>query len=578
MQLELKKAQVKALLPKLEGDKAFKAIIEKWTERMDRYGTDTFPLILSEIKTAPLNRLYEIAKALGDRSIMMNISALLNVRKNPAGAKISLITTALEGLAGYLATDSIDGWLYQKRDDGLYLPYVVRSIKYYPPSGTGDNRQAAYVSIYLGANIAKLAEGGKRDRYSSRGESSTRSLTITSEDLPATPQDIFTKRGFYKETTELKAAYEVQLAEFRAVREAPNTVFWLQGAAAETRSESWWGPQQHNFVKPIKVVNDEELVDRPYTEQADPEWWRKLAFTDDEDLEDEDDGEERPKKAAAKGKRTLDITKGFDETPVHPMALVFDLDKHQHLWAHSSYLTRYVYKPELRDQLVLPQDHRDMIDILTTDIDAVVDDVVEGKSGGTLILCTGKPGLGKTLTPEIVSEVSEKPHYRVTAGVLGVKPEEVEKNLKLILRRAQRWGAITTLDEADVYIRQRGDDLDHNAVVAAFLQQLEYFAGLLFMTTNREDDVDDAIVSRCAAVIRYKTPTPEDAAKIWAIQGKLFGIAMTPTLITQLVTHFSNASGRDIRNLCKTTARWLKVKQQEPSFDPFRICGQFRGM
>src|SRR3546814_2642760 len=53
------------------------------------------------------------------------------------------------------------------------------------------------------------------------------------------------------------------------------------------------------------------------------------------------------------------------------------------------------------------------------------------------------------------------------------------------------------LDEADVYIRCRDNDLEHNAIVAEFLRTLEYFNGLLFMTTNRINDVDDAILSRC---------------------------------------------------------------------------------
>ena len=38
-----------------------------------------------------------------------------------------------------------------------------------------------------------------------------------------------------------------------------------------------------------------------------------------------------------------------------------------------------------------------------------------------------------------------------------------------------------------------------NAVVGVFLRVLEYFNGLLFLTTNRIDDIDEAIVSRCIA-------------------------------------------------------------------------------
>jgi len=63
------------------------------------------------------------------------------------------------------------------------------------------------------------------------------------------------------------------------------------------------------------------------------------------------------------------------------------------------------------------------------------------------------------------------------------------------------------IDEADVYIRKRSDDIAANAVVGIFLRVLEYFDGLLFLTTNRIDDIDEAIISRCIALIRYLAPT-----------------------------------------------------------------------
>ena len=577
MQIEVKNDTIEKLIPLLEKDKAFADLVESWGNvRSTRYGSKTQTLYLSSYKTAPLKRLYEHAKILGDRSIMMNITALLGVRSNPAGARVSQIQTLTTALAGYLVTDIIDGWLYKKRADGFYLPYVVTSIKYTPPGGRGDDRSPAFVTVSLAANIAKLEQDREHgNRY--RRSAETESLTFYSDNLPATPAELFEKQGFFKETKELRAQYDEQLEQFHKVLAAPNEQFWFKGNATEISSRNyWWGAINFEVREPIKVVNDEELVLRPYVEHADPSFWRNFVIDVDEEEENEDD-EDAPKKSKPK-KAKLEFDRGFDTTPVHPMALIFDLEKHEHLWAHTSLLTPYVYKPELRDVLVLPEEHRDMIDILATDLGVVVEDVVEGKSGGTLILCTGKPGLGKTLTPEVYSEVIGRPHYRVTAGVLGTEPDSVEKNLKIILKRAGRWNSVTTLDEADVYIRQRGDDLKHNAVVAAFLQQLEYFPGILFMTTNREEDVDDAISSRCAALLRYKAPVASDAFKIWKIQSKLFDINLTDELTQQLVEKYPNASGRDIRNLCKITTKYLRAKGQEPNLEAFRICAQFRGL
>ena len=73
------------------------------------------------------------------------------------------------------------------------------------------------------------------------------------------------------------------------------------------------------------------------------------------------------------------------------------------------------------------------------------------------------------------------------------------------------------IDEADVYIKRRDDDITMNAVVGVFLRVLEYFNGLLFLTTNRIDDIDEAIVSRCIALINFHPPNSDARRNIWRV-------------------------------------------------------------
>ena len=56
--------------------------------------------------------------------------------------------------------------------------------------------------------------------------------------------------------------------------------------------------------------------------------------------------------------------------------------------------------------------------------------------------------------------------------------------------------------------------------MAEFLRTLEYYEGLMFLTTNRPNDIDDAIINRCAAVIAYDYPSPDDTQEIWRVMGR----------------------------------------------------------
>ena len=206
-----------------------------------------------------------------------------------------------------------------------------------------------------------------------------------------------------------------------------------------------------------------------------------------------------------------------------------------------------------------------------------MDDIIEGKSGGTTILCMGAPGLGKTLTAEVYSEVVGKPLYRVHSGQLGTTAQTVEAALSDILKRASRWDSILLIDEADLYIRKRDNNLEHNAIVAEFLRTLEYFSGLLFLTTNREDDVDDAIMSRCIAVIRYETPSREAALRLWQSLADQFDVDLSEDLVYKLVRDFPNSSGRDIKELLKLTSRLCKNTNSPITLEAFHECAVFRG-
>lgn len=494
-----------------------------------------------------LTLLYGLGQRSGERDLVFQLLALDNLNGESLLRPIPSLELLVPALIEWLGRDLIDGWLYQRGKDGVLLAWLVHSVRLVQPS---DGK--AYVVVGLLANTLQAAGREPPSDPRLRFSGMTWGLSFYAEDLPGrTVAGLFSDAGFYKECREFKQEYETQLARFTQLQARFGAQFtvhgrvWRAGEGPRAGLECLRLPE----AAAARCVNDEELLPRRFDLAADPHYWRESG-----------------------------IAAGFDRIPQHCYLHLFHLEWHCNVWAHVQHVKDYAYQPALRERLVLPQAHRDLIDILTADRNFLVEDVVPGKSGGTTILCRGAPGLGKTLTAEVYAEVVGKPLYRVHSGQLGVTASSVEASLTKILQRAARWDCVLLLDEADVYIRRRDNDLQHNAIVAEFLRTLEYFSGLLFMTTNRVDDIDDAILSRCIAVIDYQPPGPEDARRLWGTLATQLGVELPDALRDRLVADYAGASGRDIKELLKLTAKYCRRKNIALSAQAFAQCAVFRGI
>lgn len=509
-----------------------------------RFGSASFKFDSNTIEESDLDLLYNVSKENGERALMMQLTSLRNLLTDPVNTKVGNLKALPDGIKSFVAHDAINGWLYELQEDGNYVPWLVTGIKYVTPMHGDD-----HVSVTMVANTIKSAKSERK----SRDDGSTTSFSIGRHEIvKKTVGEILAANGYIKETPELRAQYESEIALFQTYQPMKNSQFSCTVAGFVEGQYGRLSLVDFPPEQAVKVVNDEALLTRPFMTSFDSELWED-----------------------AKGNSK------FSEVPYHCYVYGYHLNLHCNVWIHVMNMQPYVYDPLLRDKLVLDESHRDLIDILTTDMDAFQEDVVAGKSGGTTILCKGEPGLGKTLTAEVYAEVVGKPLYKVHSGQLGTTPESVESSLTDILARGQRWGCVMLLDEADVYIRARGDDLLQNAIVAEFLRTLDYFHGLLFLTTNRVNDIDDAIVSRCIAVILYAYPDNEAAKRIWQIQAGLFGVddvfQKDPQFVTRLLGTFPKVSGRDIRKLMELTTKYCRVKGIPLSIDAFRKCGVFKG-
>ncbi|KAL4792850.1 hypothetical protein BDV19DRAFT_245785 [Aspergillus venezuelensis] len=225
------------------------------------------------------------------------------------------------------------------------------------------------------------------------------------------------------------------------------------------------------------------------------------------------------------------------------------------------------------DSLVLPGNQKSIVKALveshTFCAAQNIDDVIQGKGRGLVAVLHGPPGTGKTLTAEGIAELLKRPLYMVSAGELGTDSRTLEAELNKILDIAHSWGAVLLLDEADIFLEKRTiQDIHRNALVSIFLRLLEYFQGILFLTTNRVETFDDAFQSRIHVALRYGDLTTKAKRSVW----KMFlekvqamdGVQtsnFTDKDFDMLSRH--NLNGRQIKNSVRT-AQALAVNERTP--------------
>ncbi|KAK1624637.1 hypothetical protein BDP81DRAFT_329399 [Colletotrichum phormii] len=146
-------------------------------------------------------------------------------------------------------------------------------------------------------------------------------------------------------------------------------------------------------------------------------------------------------------------------------------------------------------------------------------DIIQDKGKGLIVLLHGVPGVGKTSAAETVAAYYNKPLLPITCGDLGMTPTEVESNLQAAFQMAQAWECVLLLDEADVFLAERSqDNIERNALVSVFLRVMEYYEGILFLTTNKVGFFDEAFKSRMSMALYYPPLTHEQTKKIWEVQ------------------------------------------------------------
>lgn len=426
-----------------------------------------------------------------------------------------------------------------KRDAGrgVMFCYYLYDVRYIP--ATKQGRDDYTIPEHVRITLAWKEFGEERKETYSFDYDDVVRLNV---------KEVFRRANLYLPDPSQDKHYEETVVRFNSIMSNVGEQYLASGNGTDDvdsnndRGSYWWrssnimldkGGEPSNVVVDVFKETDEDnsRSSRRNSGEADMSWWKRLGLGDEEYVEEVDNNEP-------------------EVLPIHPNLVIFALRKQVRLRVHIDQLVKYEYDVALGEKLVLPEESINLVKTLVS-WKGGFQDIIKNKGGGAVVLSVGIPGTGKTLTAEVYAEVMEKPLYTVQCSQLGTNPDDLEKELLTVFSRAERWGAILLLDESDVYIRKRGDDLNQNAIVGVFLRVLEYYNGVLFMTTNRPDTIDDAIASRCIARIVYEAPTVKDAERIWQVLADTQGLNIKPAIIKQLSKKYEGITGRDIKNILK---------------------------
>lgn len=220
-------------------------------------------------------------------------------------------------------------------------------------------------------------------------------------------------------------------------------------------------------------------------------------------------------------------------------------------------LRRRSFDKGMFDKVVMDnQTREDILSMISSEEDALYQWGVKKafhKGRGKIFLAFGPPGTGKTMTGEAIAELLGRPLYIADSTNLGYNPDRFEDKLRDIIDKTERWNSVTLIDEAEIILQSRDAGIVDSSIssmrVAAVLRNLEKLEkGILWLTTNRPPDIDDAIDSRIRAKIYFPPLDTVKRRKVWKLT--LPDGMPTPDLIDDHLDKLAKfeINGREIRN------------------------------
>ena len=541
--------------------------IDTGSEPEEGLEPESFAVDIRTLNEVELDNFYNLLKTQKDtRTARIHINAYKAALKSPKGAKVETLMAAAVALSDYIVTDAIEGWIFKVDDNPVAA--LVTGVDFYKAIKRRDYERDAYIQV--------------RAIWNDRGSTESVSFNIEGQNTGGrTIMEMLDEAGWRKETPELHALYQEQLTRYKEMRHLFGKQLRLTSPRDYSKDDDDWGRRYYRSRGRKKKTTVDLMKDhagRVVHDDLVEEGEIKISrYRHD----DPDNPYIQPGMEATIERLLGKETKAFSRAPFHMLISVYHLGQHHDMDCHVADLEIYEYNKKIRESLILPEMYGEVLDVLTDNMLLIQEDIVKGKTGGSVILLAGPPGLGKTLTAEVYAEHREVPLLKIHSGQLGTDADTIEDRLLKFYQRAEKWGIPVLLDEFDVFGRARGDNLEQNAVVAVFLRTLEYQSNTIFLTTNRHDIMDDAILSRCSAIVAYQFPPEDELRDIWKTQRDQLLPTLSDKMIDELMEYFrtekKQMSGRDVKNILRLADRYERTGRAIDR-DLIITCAAFRGV
>jgi len=160
----------------------------------------------------------------------------------------------------------------------------------------------------------------------------------------------------------------------------------------------------------------------------------------------------------------------------------------------------------------------DALESKLTRVDHMMRDGGEVSAGAATMLFYGPPGTGKTALARYLADRLDRECKVVRASdLLGPYVGMTEANIAKAFRDAERDDAVLVIDEADSFLfpREKAAHSWETTQVNEFLTALEECRGFCICTTNRRENMDQAVMRRFSHKIAFTYSGPEQVQALY---------------------------------------------------------------